>query len=89
MRLFEHWQDADADAAQLALNSTRAVFQQFPMIAAKRAAIAWQTGDATGATVRCRLGELGPQQTQQLSDARQACGFEITAAASLAMQAIA
>ena len=86
VRLYVHWQDAGADEAQLALNSTRAQFQQFPMIAAMKAAIAWQSGDAAWATVRPPLVELDPQQTRQLTDALHACDFQIPAATSLAME---
>ena len=86
MHLYKHWQDAGADEAQLGLNSTRALFQQFPMIAAMKAAIARQSGDAAWATVRPPLVELDPQQTRQLTDALLASGFEIPAAASLAME---
>ena len=84
--LYEHWRDAGADDRQQALNETRAVFQQFPMIAAMKAAIAWQAGDAAWGTVRPPLVELDPQQLQQLTSALQQRGFTIPDASSLALE---
>ena len=86
VHLNDHWQDAGSDDAQLAMNKTRALFQQFPMIAAMKAAIAWKSGDANWATVRPPLVELDPQQTRQLTEALMASDFVIPAAASLAME---
>jgi len=82
--LYEHWQESDADARQQALNATRGVFQKLPMIAAMKAAIAWQTNDPAWATLRPPLVELDATQCQQLTTDLQACGFSMPDAASLA-----
>ena len=87
VELFKHWQDADADQRQLALNATRAVFQQLPMIAAMKAAIAWQADDAQWATLRPPLVELDSAQVMQLTTALQALGYTMPDAASLSAAA--
>ena len=48
VRLYQHWQDGDADEQQAALDKTRAAFAKFPMIPAMKAAIAWKTGNEIG-----------------------------------------
>nr|WP_316642449.1 dihydrodipicolinate synthase family protein [uncultured Roseateles sp.] len=85
--LCEHWRDEAADARQRALNDTRAVFQQRPMIAAMKAAIAWQSGDPGWATVRPPLVELDPAQQQSLMGELEALRFRMPKAASLALAA--
>ncbi len=85
--LYAHWQDADADARQQALNATRAVFQKLPMIAAMKAAIAWQSGDQGWSVLRPPLVELDAAQCDQLITELQACGFAMPDAASLAVPA--
>jgi 4-hydroxy-tetrahydrodipicolinate synthase len=85
--LFTHWRDADADARQQALNDTRSVFQSLPMIAAMKAAIAWQSGDSGWSTVRPPLVELDPAQQHQLIAALEARGFRIPDAHRLALGA--
>jgi 4-hydroxy-tetrahydrodipicolinate synthase len=85
--LFEHWQQADADARQQSLIATRSVFQKLPMIAAMKAAIASQSGDEAWATLRPPLVELDPAQRQQLVAELSACGFSMPNAASLALTA--
>lgn len=87
VELFRHWQDADADARQLALNATRAVFQKLPMIAAMKAAIAWQSGDSAWSVLRPPLVELDAAQRGQLQAELQACGFVMPDAAALALPA--
>ncbi len=82
--LHQHWQDADADARQAGLNATRTVFQQFPMIPAMKAAIAWKSGDAAWATVRPPLVELDAGQTTALKAALDSNGFAMPGADSLA-----
>ena len=82
--LFKHRQDADADARQAALNATRGAFQKLPMIAAMKAAIAWQSGDAGWAALRPPLVELDTAQTAQLTAELQALRYAMPDAASLA-----
>ena len=86
VRLYEQWQADDADRQQQALNETRAEFQKLPMIAAMKAALAWQSGDAAWATVRPPLVELDAAQTVQLTAALQARAFRIPNARSLALE---
>ena len=85
VELFRHWQDADADRRQLALNTTRAVFQKLPMIAAMKAAIAWKSGDSAWSVLRPPLVELDAAQERQLQIDLDACGYTMPEAASLAV----
>ncbi len=82
--LHRHWQDADADARQAGLDATRGVFQQFPMIPAMKAAIAWKSGNDAWCTVRPPLVELDAEQRTALQAALDRVGFEMPNAASLA-----
>lgn len=84
MDLYAHWQDADADDRQAALNRTRAAFQQYPMIAAMKEAIAESSGDVAWRTVRPPLTELAPAQRAALHDGLGALGFAIPDAGQLA-----
>lgn len=81
--LFRHWLEPDADARQQALNATRGAFQKLPMIAAMKAAIAWQSGDAGWARLRPPLIELDAAQTAQLTTELQALRYAMPDAASL------
>lgn len=80
------WHDADADAQQQRLNTTRAAFQRFPMIAAMKAAIAWQSGDEQWANLRAPLVELDAAQREDLQASLTHIGFEMPDAASLALE---
>ncbi|BDB29590.1 dihydrodipicolinate synthase family protein [Cupriavidus sp. TA19] len=73
--LYQHWQGTDADARQAALNRTRAAFQQFPMIAAMKEAIAMQSADHAWRTVRPPLTELDQPQRLALTQALDCLGF--------------
>ena len=84
VELHRHWQDADADARQAGLDATRGVFQQFPMIPAMKAAIAWKSGNDAWCTVRPPLVELDAEQRTALQAALDRVGFEMPNAASLA-----
>ena len=86
-RLARDWQAVDAPARQRRLDETRAVFQRFPMIAAMKAALAWQSGDAGWATLRAPLVELDTVQRAQLESALTAIGFRIPHAKELAVSA--
>jgi len=87
VELFKHWRDADAEARQKSLIETRTVFQRLPMIAAMKAAIAWQSGDPGWSVLRPPLVELDATQRGQLVTDLQACGFTIADAQSLAAPA--
>lgn len=81
--LYNSWQNDGADAQQRALDGTRAVFQQFPLIAAMKAAIAWQTGDDAWRAVRPPLVELQPEQAGRLERELDALGFTMPHAEAL------
>jgi len=74
-QLARSWQQPDADDQQAALNAVRAVFQQFPMIPALKAAIARYSDDRAWATVRPPLVELDDTQRGILAQALQAIDF--------------
>jgi len=86
-KLAREWREADAAIQQQRLDEARAVFQRFPMIAAMKAAIAWQSGDAGWATVRPPLVELDATQRAQLESGLSAIGFRIPFARELALPA--
>ncbi|WP_144151386.1 dihydrodipicolinate synthase family protein [Paraburkholderia sp. BCC1885] len=86
-RLAAHWRDADATGQQQQLDTTRAVFQRFPMIAAMKAAIAWQAGDPGWANMRPPLVELDAAQREDLQASLAQIGFEIPDAVALALAA--
>jgi 4-hydroxy-tetrahydrodipicolinate synthase len=87
VRLYREWERPGADEKQWALDETRGAFQNFPMIAAMKAAIAWQSGDTGWAAVRAPLVELDSAQQARLREKLQALGFEMPGAASLAANA--
>jgi 4-hydroxy-tetrahydrodipicolinate synthase len=82
--LYAHWTEADADDRQSALDATRAAFQKLPMIAAMKATIARQTGDAGWARVRPPLVEIEAAQRAMLASDLDACGFRMPHASALA-----
>lgn len=86
-RLAREWHNDDAPAQQQALDTTRAALQRFPMIAAMKAAIAWQSGDEGWAAVRPPLVELDAAQRRDLEAALTNIGFCLDDAAMLAEHA--
>ena len=74
-QLARTWQQPDADDQQAALNAVRAVFQQFPMIPALKAAIAQYSADPAWATVRPPLVELDDAQRAALTQALHTIDF--------------
>ncbi len=74
-QLARSWQQPDADDQQAALNAVRAVFQQFSMIPALKAAIAHYSDDPAWATVRPPLVELDDAQRTTLAQALRAIDF--------------
>ena len=73
--LYRHWQHADADARQQALDTTRAVFATFPMIPALKAAIGIRAGDEGWGTVRPPLVPLTDGQRTALGRALDEAEF--------------
>jgi 4-hydroxy-tetrahydrodipicolinate synthase len=82
--LAQSWQEAGAEGRQRALNDTRAIFQRYPIIAAMKAAIAWQSGDAQWTAVRAPLVELDHAQQYELQRALSEIDFRIDDAHALA-----
>lgn len=82
--LYRSWQESTADAQQAELDATRAVFSQFPMIPAMKAAIAWKTGNNDWLTVRPPLVELTSTQQQSLQEGLRGVDFQLAKAAALA-----
>jgi 4-hydroxy-tetrahydrodipicolinate synthase len=76
-RLFETWQDPDADAQQARLNEVRGIFAKYPMIPALKAAIARYSGDESWATVRPPLVELTSEQRTSLINELEGAGFNM------------
>jgi 4-hydroxy-tetrahydrodipicolinate synthase len=66
-RLFDTWQNADADQQPARLDEIRGTFAKFPMIPALKAAIAHYGGDPAWSTVRPPLVELLPDQSKALA----------------------
>jgi 4-hydroxy-tetrahydrodipicolinate synthase len=73
--LYRHWQDADAEQRQQALDATRAAFAQFPMIPALKAAIGIYANDPAWGTVRPPLVDLTAQQCAALGASLKDLGF--------------
>lgn len=83
--LYREWQSDQADALQQGLDAVRAIFQQFPMIPAMKAAIAQRSGDEGWATVRPPLVELTAAQRDALETGLTTAKFDIPGAQSLAL----
>jgi 4-hydroxy-tetrahydrodipicolinate synthase len=77
VKLFQTWQQADADAQQTTLDATRAIFQRHPMIPAMKAAVAHYSRQPAWRTVRPPLTELAPEQEKELLGALETAGFRM------------
>jgi Dihydrodipicolinate synthase/N-acetylneuraminate lyase len=84
VQLCKTWDKDGAEERQKGLDATRAVFAQFNMIAAMKAAIAWKSGRADWRTVRPPLVELNAEQASALQVALDKVGFEMPNASRLA-----
>ncbi len=69
---------------QATLETTRAIFQKQPIIAAMKSAIAWKSGDSQWAAVRPPLVHLDTAQRARLQADLAADGFTIPNPAALA-----
>jgi 4-hydroxy-tetrahydrodipicolinate synthase len=76
-RLFETWNDADADAQQVSLNAIRQTFQKYPMISALKQAIAHWSNDPGWAKVRPPLVELTEDQKEVFVTELKQHGFHM------------
>jgi 4-hydroxy-tetrahydrodipicolinate synthase len=77
VRLFNTWQEADADEQQKALDAVRGAFARFPMIPALKAAVAHWADDAGYAVVRPPLLKLDAHQQSDLLAALKALAFSM------------
>lgn len=84
VQLYKTWKQDGADERQKGLDATRAVFAQFNMIAAMKAAIAWKSGRADWRTVRPPLVELSAEQAATLQAGLDKVGFQLPNAGKLA-----
>jgi 4-hydroxy-tetrahydrodipicolinate synthase len=84
VRLYQTWQNADADAQQKNLDVQRAAFAQFPMIPAMKSAIALKTGRQDWIHVRPPLVELTDEQHVTLAASLDQAGFVMPNAQQLA-----
>ncbi|MEM9531170.1 MAG: dihydrodipicolinate synthase family protein [Pseudomonadota bacterium] len=66
-RLRQHWQESGADDRQAELDAVRQTFQQFPMIGALKATVAYFSGEAQWAVPRPPLAALSAADTQRLA----------------------
>ena len=78
------WQDDDADEQQEALNAIRAIFQDYVMIPALKAAIAHHSGDDEWVRLRPPLVELDAAQRTELAAKLDAAGFAMPGLAKAA-----
>jgi 4-hydroxy-tetrahydrodipicolinate synthase len=76
-RLYEEWQNDDADQQQEGLNAVRAIFQKRPMIPALKRAVAHWSNDESWAVVRPPLVELDAAQSDGLIADLKAHGFSM------------
>lgn len=84
VKLYQTWQQADADEQQKKLDEQRAAFARFPMIPAMKSAIALKTGRMDWIHVRPPLVELNDTQRAALAQALDAAQFVMPNAHQLA-----
>ncbi len=84
VRLYQTWQNTDADEQQRKLDAQRAAFARFPMIPAMKSAIALKTGRHDWVHVRPPLVELSEEQRVLLSQALDRVDFVMPQAHLLA-----
>ena len=84
VKLYQTWQQADADEQQMKLDEQRAAFARFPMIPAMKSAIALKTGRLDWIHVRPPLVELNDTQRAALAQALDAAQFVMPNAHQLA-----
>jgi 4-hydroxy-tetrahydrodipicolinate synthase len=77
-RLYERWQNDDADEQQEALDAIRAIVQAFPMIPALKAIVARFAEDDSWAATRPPLQSLSAEQRESLYRQLDAAGFSMS-----------
>ena len=75
--LFDGWDAAGAEDAQLALNRVRELIMEYPMIPALKATVARFSGDDPWRTVRPPLVELAPSTADELKTRLSNLGFSM------------
>ncbi len=76
-KLYERWQDADAEQSQEELNKIRSIFQSYPMIPALKAATAFYRNDDQWLRVRPPLTQLTSKQYSDLKSKLSTAQFEM------------
>jgi 4-hydroxy-tetrahydrodipicolinate synthase len=76
-KLYEEWQNADADDQQAKLNVIRETFGKYPMISALKHAIAIYANDPAWTKVRPPLVELTSGQAEMLAAELRAISFKM------------
>jgi len=76
-QLAAHWQDADADQHQTALDQVRSIFAQYQMIAGMKTAVAHYSKDSEWLRVRPPLMQLSADQQAKLLSELQKMNFSM------------
>ena len=76
-KLYETWQQDDADAQQAELDALRAIFMKYPMIPALKATVARFTADPPWKSVRPPLLALADNANASLAAALDEFGFDM------------
>ncbi len=76
-RLFQKWQEEDADAMQASLNDVRLAVQQFPLVPALKKIISHYARDPEWNRLRPPLVELGETDGKKMIAALEKHGFEM------------
>lgn len=83
VRLYETWQQEDADAQHEGLLRTHAAFAKHPRFAALKAAVAQETGQAHWVNMRPPLQALPPEQRAILREDLEKVGFAMPGRAAM------
>jgi 4-hydroxy-tetrahydrodipicolinate synthase len=76
-RLFQRWQEEDADSMQASLNDVRLAVQQFPLVPALKKIVSHYTRDPEWNRLRPPLVELGAADGQKLIHDLEKLAFEM------------
>jgi 4-hydroxy-tetrahydrodipicolinate synthase len=76
-RLFQRWQEKDADAIQASLNDVRLAVQQFPLVPALKTIVSHYTRDPEWNRLRPPLVELGAADREKLIADLDRLAFEM------------
>ena len=76
-RVYEHWQEDEADELQEEINAVRKAFEGYAPIPALKAIVAEYYGSSGWCTVRPPLQALQPADTESLRESLMQLGFEM------------